>query len=206
MRRTGRSQLKQRRKAARGCHARISPHTSTTTQLYERLAYKEVQEIDTSESEQGYHATTEVMKKRVLDMQPKVMSQACHVVVPRPIVDNMQPKVGSHSEDELCHVVVPSSSSVVDNILPGEGGQRMSVFIQVLMGLWRFSLGHMMYVTGAVQVHLGRKISRLHFIEASKAAFDPDRAMAFLFGSHDLHHRRCSWVERFPDCILGHLK
>ena len=80
-------------------------------------------------------------------MQPKVMSQACHVVVPRPIVDNIQPKVGSHSEDELCHVVVPSSS-VVDNILPGEGGQRMSVFIQVLMGLWRFSLGHMMYVTG----------------------------------------------------------
>ena len=50
-------------------------------------------------------------------------------------------------EDELCHVVVPSSPAF-DNILPREGGHRLSVFILILMGLWRLSLGHMMYVTG----------------------------------------------------------
>ena len=39
-------------------------------------------------------------------------------------------------EDESCHVVVPSISSVVDNIQPPkrEGGHRMSVFIPILMG------------------------------------------------------------------------
>ena len=50
--------------------------------------------IVTCESEQENHAT-EVMEKRVLDMQPKIMSQACHVVVPRPIVDNIQAEVGA---------------------------------------------------------------------------------------------------------------
>ena len=45
----------------------------------------------------------------------------------------------------MCHVVVPSSS-VVDNTQPEDGGQRMSVFILILMA--SLSLGHMMYVTG----------------------------------------------------------
>ena len=68
-------------------------------------------------------------------MQLKVMTQACHVVIPRPIVDNIQPE-GQRMRC-VCLVVVPSSS-VVDNTQPEEGGQRMSVFM--LMGLWRLSL------------------------------------------------------------------
>ena len=65
-------------------------------------------------TEQGYQAT-EPKEKRVLDMQPKVMTQAYHVVIPRPIVDNIQPE-GQRMRC-ACHVVVPSSS-VVDNIQP----------------------------------------------------------------------------------------
>ena len=45
------------------------------------------------------------------------------------------------------------NSSVGDsNIQPKDGGRRISVFMLILMGLWRLSLslsvGHMMYVTG----------------------------------------------------------
>ena len=143
MRRTGRSQLKLRRKAGGATHA--FHHTRQQQPKFMKdLHTKKFRKL-TCESEQGYHAT-EVMEKRVLDMQPKVMSQACHVVIPRPIVDNMQPAEGGGQRMSCVMLSFLVVLFLITHI--PRGRTEMSVFILILMGLWRLSLGHMMYVTG----------------------------------------------------------
>ena len=88
MRRTGSSQLKL--KESRGGATHAFHHTRQQQPNSMKGRDKEVVELGCvhCESEQG-HYVTEAMEKRVLDMQAKVMTQTCHVFIPRPIVDNI---------------------------------------------------------------------------------------------------------------------
>ena len=187
MRRTGRSQLKLRRKAGGATHA--FHHTRQQQPNFMKDWHTKKFRKLTCESEQGYHAT-EVMEKRVLDMQPKVMSQACHVFIPRPIVDNIQPEGGCQRMS--CVMLLFLVVLLLITYCPEKEGRG---WVSLSWSWWGYGVSLWVTWCTSQEVQLGRKISRLH-LEASKAASVQSAALLHQCWAMDTVRFEIDWVRR----------